>query len=171
MGVALQRRADRAAAGVAQQDHQRAPQVLHGVLYAAQLLGIQHVARHADDEQLAQRGVEQDLRDDPGVGAGDDDGVGALALFGQAVAQGGVGAFDVAPVARVEALEHGSSLHHVIYSGALPVSSMPRRVSFNRSMSTGLDRCAFMPAARHCFTSSSKALADRAMIGMAFASG
>ena len=34
-----------------------------------------------------------------------------------------------------------------------------------------MERCAFIPACRDCFTSSSKALAVRAMIGMLFASG
>ena len=46
-----------------------------------------------------------------------------------------------------------------------------RRVSYSRSGSTGLERWAFMPACRERYTSSSKALAVRAMMGTVLASG
>ena len=70
----------RAAMGVAQHHHQPAPQVSGGVLDAAQLVVVDDVARQPDDEQLADARREDALGDNTAVRAGDDDGIGRLAL-------------------------------------------------------------------------------------------
>ncbi len=55
-------RADRAAALVSEHDDQRDGEVLDGVLDAADHGGVEHLAGRADDEQVAEALVEQELR-------------------------------------------------------------------------------------------------------------
>ena len=105
VALAVQRRAHRAAARVPQHDHKRAAEVRRGILDAAELVVVEHVARHADHEQLAQDGVKNLLRDHARVRAGDHDRPGVLAVDGRLLAQGGVGALAVTAVARKEVLD------------------------------------------------------------------
>ena len=55
-------------------------QMGRGVLQGSQNGGPEHVARHADDEQFAERGIEHQFRRDSAVAAAEDGGVGLLAL-------------------------------------------------------------------------------------------
>jgi len=85
LAPARQRRADGAAAVVAEHDKQRRPQVGPGVLQAARHLGRRHVAGDADDEQFAGGRIEDDLGRHPRVGTAENRRVGLLPLreFGQ----------------------------------------------------------------------------------------
>ena len=65
---------------MAQHHHQPTAQMTCRVLDAAQLVVVDDIARQPDDEQLPDARRENVLRDDPGVRAGDDDGVGGLAF-------------------------------------------------------------------------------------------
>jgi len=67
------------AAGMAQDDHQGHPQMLHGVLYAPQRDIIRHMAGRADNKEVPQPLVKDDLRGDARIGAGQDGGEGVLA--------------------------------------------------------------------------------------------
>ena len=96
-------RIHRAAVGMAQHHHQPTAQMTCRVLDAAQLVVIDDVARQPDDEQFPDARRENVLRDDPGVRAGDDDGVGRLALgpCGHPDAAGNI----AAPVLRVQVFQ------------------------------------------------------------------
>ena len=72
----------RAAARVTQYQDQRRTQMGGGIFNAPQLVVVDHVPRHADHEKLAQPGGKYALRDHPGVGAADDNGVGGLPVGG-----------------------------------------------------------------------------------------
>ena len=77
---ARERRLHRAAALVAQHDEQRRVQVHAGVLQRAHDLGRDHVAGHANDEELAEARVEHQLGRHARIAAAEDRGVGLLAL-------------------------------------------------------------------------------------------
>jgi hypothetical protein len=64
---------------VAEDNHQRHVQVGDRVAEAGRRRSIAHVARGADDEQVAQPLVKHDLRRDPRVGAAEDRGPRPLA--------------------------------------------------------------------------------------------
>jgi hypothetical protein len=66
--------ADTAHTGVAQHDDERRPEPLGGELDAADLRGRDDIAGNADDEQVAEALVEDDLRRHPRVGTAEDDG-------------------------------------------------------------------------------------------------
>ena len=68
------------AVGVAQHHDQAAAQVPGHILDAAQLVVVDDVACQPDDEQLPDACREDVLRDDPRIRAGDDNGIGRLAL-------------------------------------------------------------------------------------------
>ena len=72
--------ADRAAAAVTEHHEERSLQVHAGVLQRAHDLRGDHVAGHADDEQLAEAGVEDELRRDARVAAAEDGRVRLLSL-------------------------------------------------------------------------------------------
>ena len=69
--------------GVPQHQQKTGVQVFAGIHGAGQFDGPHHIARHADDEQLAQPGHEDVLGHHPRVGARDDAGEGALTVLEQ----------------------------------------------------------------------------------------
>ncbi len=71
-------RGDRTARVVAQHDDERAVQHAHPVLDAAEDLRARDVARGADDEQVTDAAVEDDLGGQPRIGAAEEDGEGTL---------------------------------------------------------------------------------------------
>ena len=72
-GHRLDRRIDRAAAGVAHDHHQARAEALGRELDAADLRRRDDVARDADDEQIAQALVEDDLGGRARIGAAEHD--------------------------------------------------------------------------------------------------
>ena len=72
VAVAVQRLGDRrdgTAAGVAQDDEHGRIHVGQPILDGADLIRVADVARHADDEEVHDAGVEDQLHRDPGIGA------------------------------------------------------------------------------------------------------
>ena len=57
------------------------------VFDAAELMPVEHVARNADDKQIADRGVKDLLRDDARVGAADHNRVRVLTVLGGVLQQ------------------------------------------------------------------------------------
>ena len=76
----LQRRLDRAASLVAEDQEERGPEVGAGVLERSGHLGREDVAGQPHDEELAEAGVEEQLRRHARVAAAEDGGVGVLLL-------------------------------------------------------------------------------------------
>jgi hypothetical protein len=70
----FQRGRHRPAPGVAQHHDERRPEALGGKLHAANLRGRDDIAGDADDKQVAEALVEDDLRRYPRVGTPEDDG-------------------------------------------------------------------------------------------------
>ena len=107
----LQRGLHRAASRVAEHHHESGAEPLGGELDAADLRRSSDVSRHADDEQIPQPLVEDDLCRRPRIGASENDGEGLLAvghrlaarLVGELVA--GAGAGDKPPVALAQTSE------------------------------------------------------------------
>ena len=87
-GCTVERRKRRlhgATAFVTEYDEKRRMQVDAGVLQRPHHLRRDHIAGDADDEQLAETGIEHELGGNAGVAAADDRGVGTLSLgqFGE----------------------------------------------------------------------------------------
>ena len=99
LAAAGQRGMDGAAAGVAQHHDMAAVEVPRRVLDAAQLVMVQHVPRHADDEQVSYARLKDLLRDHPGIGAADHDGIGVLPMLRRVDPSCGVARFDKPSVA------------------------------------------------------------------------
>lgn len=53
----------------------------YGVFDGTQLMPVNHIACHPDGEQFAHTGGKDDFRNDPGVGTGDNNGIGELPVF------------------------------------------------------------------------------------------
>ncbi len=70
-----------AAAAVAHYHDQFYSQMARGVFDAAQFKISDDISRHPDGEYFADAHHEDFLRDDPGIGAGDDNGVRFLPIF------------------------------------------------------------------------------------------
>ena len=105
-------RGDRAALAVAHHDDEAHMKVLDGVFYASDDVVIEDVAGVTDDEQIAQALIEEQLRGNTRVGAGEDNGERSLAL----------GLFEAALTGLVRM--HGGASHITLVSLEQPFESM-----------------------------------------------
>ena len=106
----LERRLDGAALRVAEHHDETRPEPLGGELHAAHLRRRHDVAGDADDEEIAEALIEDDLRRHPRVGAAEDDGERFLVLRQRAAG----------------AIQHGQAGRESLVTGAQPVERLRR---------------------------------------------
>ena len=110
----FERRADRAAAGMPEHEHELAAEMRNGVFHAADLMAVKYVPRNADDEQIADLGVKDLLRDHARIRAADHDRIRVLSVLR------GVQTQRFVPVRHIMPVAFGHSLDD-IHVPALPV--------------------------------------------------